>query len=571
MILRKLTSLFDFAVDQKSLGVVEGAIQGIKKHLSIAAVAAGAAGLGGALLAMAKQTANAGDAAVKGAAQVGLTAEAYQELGYAADLSGVSVEEMGAGIARLARKGGFRDTETALASLADRFASMPDGLEKTALAQEYFGRSGMKLIPMLNSGAAGLAQLRQEAQDLGIVLSTETGKKSEEFNDNLSRLQYAAKGLSFTIGSALLPEISKIAEELVGWVKQNNKLIRQKAAEWVKKIVTGVKDFVKWTRDLYDRINPVIQKLGGWESVLRKVLVALIAIKAVQLTMSLIEMAKAARMAAISLGAMSASSASMALIAAAILLLGLGIEDLKVYAEGGDSAVGRFLDRFQGADGIIGGAAIALKEFLDALGILQDRHKEQDVVVRFVADSTESWWDEFFLSLTDRLWDLKTLLIAVFLAPLMPSYLAYQAIMAAFGEDIEKLWGKVKKFWDDLTTEVSLVIEKMITGITDFISQAFDKVLGGIRDVVATAKDIPGIGRLAGYLSDKVLPPAPTPAATAAGRAPGNVTVSSGPVTVHAQTGASPEEIGRAVSEAQQEALLPLLQSTYLNVQSAEE
>ena len=63
--------------------------------------------------------------------------------------------------------------------IADKFAVMKDGSEKTALALDLFGRAGAKLIPMLNEGSAGISELQEEARALGIVLGKEDLKAAE--------------------------------------------------------------------------------------------------------------------------------------------------------------------------------------------------------------------------------------------------------------------------------------------------------------------------------------------------------------------------------------------------------
>lgn len=261
MILRKLTTLLDFDLDKASLAAAKRVAGDIK--VGLAAASAGALALGAGLVAAIKMTAAAGDEAVKSAAKLGLTTEAVQELGYVADLAGVSATEFASGIARLAKKGGFDNTDKALASLAEKFASLPDGMKKTRLAQEYFGKSGAKLIPFLNSGAAGLAELREEARGLGIVISDDAARGMEAFNDDLSRLQYAGKGLVYTLGQALIPEVALLARQLVAWARQNSQLLRQKVAEWAHRLVVGVRDLVRWARELHTRFQPIVDGLGG--------------------------------------------------------------------------------------------------------------------------------------------------------------------------------------------------------------------------------------------------------------------------------------------------------------------
>ena len=67
--------------------------------------------------------------------------------------------------------GQLQATDKVLAQIADRFKSMPDGPQKTALAMQLFGRQGKDMIPFLNQGSAGLAELNKKAHELGVTFN----------------------------------------------------------------------------------------------------------------------------------------------------------------------------------------------------------------------------------------------------------------------------------------------------------------------------------------------------------------------------------------------------------------
>src|SRR5690606_39558182 len=64
-----------------------------------------------------------------------------------------------------------------------------------ASGMNIFGRSFQNLIPRLKDGSQGLRDAGIEAEQLGLVLSTEAGQQAEEFNDNITRLQSALTGM----------------------------------------------------------------------------------------------------------------------------------------------------------------------------------------------------------------------------------------------------------------------------------------------------------------------------------------------------------------------------------------
>lgn len=194
------------------------------------------AAAGGTLLAIAKSTADYGDHAFKTAQKIGVLTEELTAVEYAAKLSDVGSGELAQALGLLARNaieavqgsqevgkafadldirvtdanGKVRSTMDLLLDLADRFRAMPDGPIKTAMAMQLIGRAGREMIPFLNQGRDGIKDTMEEARRLGLVMSAETAKASEEFNDNLTRLTSAVTGLKLKVGAELIPTISEL-------------------------------------------------------------------------------------------------------------------------------------------------------------------------------------------------------------------------------------------------------------------------------------------------------------------------------------------------------------------------
>jgi len=200
------------------------------------AAATAAAAVGAAFGYMAKKSIDNMDSLYKMSQMVGTTTETLSALGYAAQLSGVNQDALTSSLARLSRglaeaqqgtgealkafqalqinPAQFKSADQALMSLADRFAMMEDGANKTALAMALFGRSGAQLIPFLNAGRNGIQDLKEEARKLGVVIDSETAKAAEEFNDNMERLKVGVQGLVNVIVRDALPELNKFVLSL---------------------------------------------------------------------------------------------------------------------------------------------------------------------------------------------------------------------------------------------------------------------------------------------------------------------------------------------------------------------
>lgn len=340
MIVKELFARLGLDMDGASFEAAEAAIGGLK--ISLAAVGAAVGGMAVGLAASIKATADAGDAAKKMAAQAGVSVEAIQALGYAADFSGSSMEEVGHALNFLA-KNGSKDVEGDFRKIADQIASMEDGGAKSALAIEKFGRSGAALIPLLNEGSEGLARFREEAEALGVIMSAETTANAEAMNDAIDRVNASFIGLRNQAVAPLIPWVTQLADRFTEWVKQNRELIRSRldkaikfviaAARMLWRVLRGIATVLEWAIDNWKLLAAVLMS------------VALVAIIAnyealLLLAMQYFVVGNAAVATAIKAAiAWAAAALPWVALGAAILLVILILEDLYQWITGGDSLI----------------------------------------------------------------------------------------------------------------------------------------------------------------------------------------------------------------------------------------
>lgn len=223
---------------EKRIKELKKEAEALGKSLGIAA-AAGVTAMTYAL----RESINAMDQVGEAAERIGITTEALSGLQYAAQLSAVSAEELEAGMIKLAKaaadgndafaamgvtttdqSGRLKDTAELLSEVASKFAGYRDGAEKTALALEIFGKSGAKLIPLLNRGADGIAEFTAEAEALGVVVGTDAAEAAGALNDNLDRLQAVLTGGLRAGASELVPILLTISEYFLDAAKNGGAL-----------------------------------------------------------------------------------------------------------------------------------------------------------------------------------------------------------------------------------------------------------------------------------------------------------------------------------------------------------
>ena len=187
---------------------------------------------GAGLAAMAKGAIDAADNMNDLSQKTGVSVESLSKFQQAANASGTSIEGVGAAMIKLNRNlatgnagatealtalglsatdasGKLKSTDAIMLEVADKFAKMPDGANKTAAAMALFGKAGADMIPLLNGGSKAIT-------DLSATMTTGFAQAADSLNDKLAALQGKLLELGVNIGTALMPVLNVIADLVLG-------------------------------------------------------------------------------------------------------------------------------------------------------------------------------------------------------------------------------------------------------------------------------------------------------------------------------------------------------------------
>lgn len=318
MVVKELFASLGLQVDETSFKQADALFSTMEKALLGIGAAAVAAGAG--LAVFVKQTANAGDDAKVAAARLGVTTDAVQELGYAAEQSDTSIESLQQAFVFLAKKG-VKDVDAEFSRLAETFAGLPNDGTRAKFAFDNLGKAGKDLAPLLSEGADGLARLRAEAREMGLVLDGTAVEAADAFNDTLGRIGKRLDGLRNRVIGPWLPRFEKM-------------LVR------VEKVVSALSDALFTLSKYIDLIvillgstllAAVVALAGGFEALLVTVLATGIELLVV---------------AADAVIAWTAVLAPVAALAAAFALVAIILEDVYVWLTGGDSLIGEIGEKW---------------------------------------------------------------------------------------------------------------------------------------------------------------------------------------------------------------------------------
>lgn len=175
----------------------------------------------------------------------GLSADTLQEYKYAASLLDVDLETITGSLTKLTSKmasaqdgtgaaadafsklgvsvtdenGNLRDANDVFNDAIAALGTIENETERDATAMELFGKSAKDLNPLIEASNGELEALRQEAHDVGYVMSEDTLGAMNEVQDGFDRLGLAADSAKNQIGSAIGQFILPYLNDFVGAIQ----------------------------------------------------------------------------------------------------------------------------------------------------------------------------------------------------------------------------------------------------------------------------------------------------------------------------------------------------------------
>ncbi|MDC7224194.1 MAG: hypothetical protein PQJ60_10670 [Spirochaetales bacterium] len=178
----------------------------------------------------------------------GVSSAAFQELAYAADQYGVSQDALADGLKELQlRADEFVDTGGGTAAeafatmgynaedLTDKLQDVPgffteiiegmgdlDKASQIRVADELFGGAGAEAFPpLIDAGAASIQALREEAQELGVVMSGDVINAGVELEAAMTNLKSVGGAIFDEVFGGIAPYLTESANAVLEWIQGN--------------------------------------------------------------------------------------------------------------------------------------------------------------------------------------------------------------------------------------------------------------------------------------------------------------------------------------------------------------
>ena len=186
----------------------------------------------------------AGDKIDKQSQALGMSRKAYQEWDYILSQSGSSIDSLGTSMKTLNSAvlntladpkknkdmvGVFKELGLSMAELngltqesqfekvVRAFQQLPAGAEKSALAVKLFGKNGQDLLPLLNSSADSIDEMRQRAEELGLIMSDDAIDAAAAYNDALDDMGRTFTAVKYAAGATFLPVLTKVFNKVANF------------------------------------------------------------------------------------------------------------------------------------------------------------------------------------------------------------------------------------------------------------------------------------------------------------------------------------------------------------------
>lgn len=230
----------NFSAANKQLGNMGKSIGNAVKVGAKLAVGIGAAGIAaaGAATLMANKFADTADRIDKMSQSVGFSRQGFQEWDYILSQNGTSIDDMQTGIKTLTKRmdqaatgtgkgadafnelkisatdstGALKTQEEMFEESIKALQGMEEGTRKSQLAQDLFGSSSQDLMALLNQSADSVDNLKDKANDLGMVLGDNAVDAGILWADTMDTGKRAISGLFNVVAGSALPTMQKFLE-----------------------------------------------------------------------------------------------------------------------------------------------------------------------------------------------------------------------------------------------------------------------------------------------------------------------------------------------------------------------
>lgn len=275
------------AVSAKHASFTKGmnTVVGVAKRSSVAlakvgavaggVTAAGVTAAGVALTRLTQQAFTSIDAIAKTSDKLGIATTELVGLQRAATFSGASGEVLNKALAKMQKNtsdaaSGIGEAQRSFEALginvrdfknlspeeqfktiADRIRTVGNVTDRTRIAQDIFGRSGIELVNTLRLGREGLDEIIANTDKFGLAISRVDAKQIEDANDAFTRVKDVFRGIGFQIAKNVAPVVTELANRFIATTTEGEGL--------GSKVGAAIRSVAQFVANLSDTIEKTLR------------------------------------------------------------------------------------------------------------------------------------------------------------------------------------------------------------------------------------------------------------------------------------------------------------------------
>lgn len=234
-----------------------------------------------AMIGMATKSAEATDRIDKMSQSIGISRKSFQQWDFITSQSGTSMQVLQKGAKTLTNRldelkegtgegaSAFEELGISLEDVKDKtqeevlemtikaLQQMPASSKKAALSMKLLGGASQSMTPLLNTSAEATEKMKEQAEDLGLVLSDEAVDAGVQFTDAMDQ----TKRMLGSVGSEIGVKVMPIFMKLLSWVTDNMPTIEKITS----KVFDGISFAIDLVVDIIETfLVPAFAKIKEW-------------------------------------------------------------------------------------------------------------------------------------------------------------------------------------------------------------------------------------------------------------------------------------------------------------------
>ena len=426
--------------------------------------------------------------------QTGMSTDTLQKFAYASDIIDVDLNTLTKSYAKLTKQmnaardgtgaaaeafatlgvsvtdanGQLRDNEEVFAEVIAALGNIENETERDALAMTIFGKSAQELNPLILGGADALAEMGDEAEALGLVLSQDTLDSLNAFNDVIDSSKAKFKALKDVIGAKVVEAISPYFDDITAAIDRFVSKLAEVPSETIATIaaiagvVAGIGSFLVIGGKIAGIIGSAISGFGALATAIGAASAGTGALAGVFTALS---------------GPIGIVIAAVAALSAAFIALWQTDEDFRAGVEAGWEQVKEFFSELWSMIADIFSAAFELIK----------------TIVQAALDNVKQFWEQHgeAIKLTvDTIWTaIKTIIETVL--TLISGII--KTITAVIQGDWKGAWEIVKStattIWENIKTNIGNIFENIKTAIHNKLEEIKTKWTEAWENVKSTLQN----------------------------------------------------------------------------------